>query len=164
MRRGFPLHSIIGLDWYKLNGWSLCPSEANGNYLWPGVVKIKFPEIYVLQELTLCSSVQNAIVFLAGLQSLSWSSSPSTTPGPLPPLPPRSLLTTIQPLHASVAVLASNTCINQADSLNISLLALYQVWKLYFCGSQCTTISPCRKLLSENNLKPKSNIIYILQT
>lgn len=34
-------------------------------------VKIKFPEIYVLQELTLCSSVQNAIVFLAGLQSLS---------------------------------------------------------------------------------------------
>lgn len=87
-------------------------------------VKIKFPEIYVLQELTLCSSVQNAIVFLAGLQFLSWSFSPPP-PGPLPPLPPRSLLTTIQPLHASVAVLASNTFINQADSLNISLLALY---------------------------------------
>lgn len=46
-------------------------------------------------------------------------------PDPLPPLLPRSLLTTIQPLHASVAVLASTTFINQTDSLNISLLVLY---------------------------------------
>lgn len=62
-------------------------------------VQIKFPEIYVLQELTLCSSIQNAIVFPAGLQSLSWSSSssphliPSPHSHPVPCWQPFSLFT-----------------------------------------------------------------------